>query len=174
MDLNGGRPPIPLIEEPRRPPWMLIVILTALAMIVAWVISNTRITFEDEAEAVPPVAEAGVEVVEREELIPVRPFEAEPAPDAPVRLPIEAPRWARTPQPEYPAPRAGMPLTARVVVTCVIQSEGRLGDCVIVSEDPPGYGFGASALSAARVARLDDDARPGARITYTTRFVPPA
>lgn len=174
MDLNGGRPPTPLIEEPRRPPWMLIVILAALAVVVLWVVSNTHISFDDEAETVPPVAGSGEQVVEREEVVPVRPFEPEPAPDAPVRLPVEAPRWARTPQPEYPVPRAGMPLTARVMVSCVVQSEGRLGDCVIVSEDPPGYGFGASALSAARQARLADDARPGARITYTTRFIPPA
>lgn len=174
MDLNGGRPPIPLIEEPRRPPWMLIVILAALAVVVLWVISNTHIRFDDEAETVPPVAESGEQVVEREEVVPVPPFEPEPAPDAPVRLPVEAPRWARTPQPEYPEPRAGMPSTARVVVTCLVQPQGRLDDCVIVSEDPPGYGFGASALSAARQARLADDARPGVRITYTTRFIPPA
>jgi TonB family protein len=175
MDLNGGRPPIPLIEEPRRPPWMLIIILIALAVVVLWVISNFHIRFDD-AEDIPPVAEAGVEVVEREEMVPLPAPESDPgaAPDAPVRLPIEAPRWARTPQPEYPAPRAGMPMTARVTISCVVQSQGRLDDCVIVSEDPPGYGFGASALSAARQARLAEDARPGARITYTTRFIPPA
>jgi len=34
----------------------------------------------------------------------------------------------------------------RVVVNCVIRSDQRLGDCRVVEESPPGFGFGEQAL----------------------------
>jgi protein TonB len=36
----------------------------------------------------------------------------------------------------------------RVVVNCVIRTDERLGDCRIVEESPPGFGFGEQALRA--------------------------
>lgn len=63
--------------------------------------------------------------------------------------------WQSRPTPMYPqraferGVRAG-----RAEVSCVVSLEGRLEDCEIVSEDPPGMGFGREALAAARQARL--------------------
>ncbi|HST91442.1 MAG TPA: hypothetical protein VLJ13_04515, partial [Brevundimonas sp.] len=43
---------------------------------------------------------------------------------------------------------------AAVTLECVVRSSGRLSDCVVLSETPPGQGFGAAALAGARTARL--------------------
>lgn len=183
MDLNGGRRRTPLVETPKRPPWMLIILLIAAGVVILWVVSNLHITIGDAAgdedPPPPPAAEAPLEVVEREALIEVRPAEAAPdtaarSETATVRLPSETPRWARTPMPDYPREGFGVPGgRARVTISCIVQSNHTLGDCAILREDPPGYGFGLAAVRAARRARVTDEARPGARVTYTTRFVPP-
>jgi hypothetical protein len=177
MDLNGGRRRIPLIEEPRRPPWMLIILLVAAAVVIAWVISNLRIgTDGDEDAAAPaptpaPVSASREAVVERVERIPVRPPSASGDPLVVVRA--EAPRWDRHPAPDFPEEGFSAPGgKGRVTLTCVVQSNRGLGDCVILEEDPPGHGFAAAAIRAARRARLTDESRPGAQVTYTTRFIP--
>lgn len=178
MDLNGGRRRISLIEEPRRPPWMLIILLVAAAVVIAWVISNLRIgTDGDEDAAAPvstpaPVSASEETVVERVERIPVRP--PSDSGDKVVVVRSEAPRWDRHPAPNFPDEGFSAPgAKGRVTLTCVVQSNRGLGDCVILEEDPPGHGFAAAAIRAARRARLTEEARPGARVTYTTRFLPP-
>lgn len=56
-------------------------------------------------------------------------------------------RWERQPRPEFPTP-AGVEW-ATVAVSCVIlDEEGRVGDCIIESEHPAGYGFGNAAVTA--------------------------
>ncbi|WGM38254.1 energy transducer TonB [Caulobacter sp. NIBR1757] len=35
----------------------------------------------------------------------------------------------------------------RVVISCTARVDGTLGDCQLVSEDPPGFGFGKAAMS---------------------------
>lgn len=61
-----------------------------------------------------------------------------------------------------------------VVVECVVQPDGSLADCAVLSERPAGRGFGEAALDSARQARIRIDAndphRPGAKIRYTVRF----
>lgn len=180
MDLNGGRRPTPLVETPKRPPWMLIILLIAAGVVIAWVIPNLRIPMGDaagEVESPRPVAQAEVEVVKREDLIEVRPASPDVVPDqetATVRLPVEAPRWERSPMPDYPREGISVPGgKARVMIGCVVQSNQGLGDCVILREDPPGYGFGVAALRATRRARVTEDIQPGARVAYTSRFVMP-
>lgn len=179
MDLNGGRRPTPLVETPKRPPWMLIILLIAAGVVIAWVIPNLRIPMGDaagEAESPRPVAQAEVEVVKREDLIEVRPASPDVVADqetATVRLPVEAPRWERSPMPEYPSGLTEMPAEARVKISCIVQSNRSLADCEILSEDPPGRGFGDAAARAARRARLTEEARPGSRVAWTVRFVMP-
>lgn len=57
---------------------------------------------------------------------------------------------------------------------CRVHHDGRLSDCVILSETPAGEGFGQAALEATRRARLDrrtvDQAASGAKVRFTTRF----
>lgn len=63
---------------------------------------------------------------------------------------------------------------AVVVVECVLQPGGRLSDCQIISEQPPGMGFGEAALGAAERSRvsLSDNprARAGEKVRWTIRF----
>lgn len=61
-----------------------------------------------------------------------------------------------------------------VVVDCRVTLTGALTDCAILSEEPPGMGFGSAALAGARRSRID----PGkatlvegeTRISVTARF----
>ena len=71
---------------------------------------------------------------------------------APVVIPA---RWAQGPQMIYPraAQHAGSP-PGRVQLTCTVKTDGRLRDCQVTGEDPPGYGFAEAALSGVRVARF--------------------
>ena len=171
MDFNGGRRRIPLIEEPRRPPWMLIILVIAAGVVLLWAATSVRIRIDlpkapvpqgDELVRVAPEAVTQRETVETVETV-------EPVP--PLRA---GPKWAYQPSVEYP--RAGMRAPGgegRVVLACVAGADQSLQDCRIVSETPQGYGFGRSALASAREARLSPDARAGAKLQFTVRFTPP-
>jgi len=176
MDLNRGRRRIPLSEEPRRPPWKLIVfILGGLALLAAlWSALDIQLKVREVTPRIPvddqvliPVAPADgppPEVVEEEAVEPAPP----PGPNR------EGPKWAKLPSAEFP--RAGIRAPGgqgRVVLACVAGANGSLHGCRVVSETPTGYGFGRSALEGTRRARLTSDARPGAKIQFTVRFVPP-
>lgn len=170
MDLNGGRRRIPLIEEPRRPPWMLIVPLVGGAVVILWLLSNLHLGFRDTSGGVSPH-----EAAMREDRIEVRAAEAPTVPhDAASTAdgrPRNPPRWAYQAPPHYPREGLNAPGgRAEVRVSCVIRSRGRLGDCVVVHEDPPGYGFAGSALKAARRSRVTRDSPVGARVGWTIRF----
>ena len=77
----------------------------------------------------------------------------------------------------YPAAAADAGIkTGRGVVVCAVALGGALSGCTIESEDPPGKGFGASALTAisAFTANLwTNDGRPtdGAKVRVPIRFV---
>ncbi len=59
----------------------------------------------------------------------------------------------------------------RVALNCAVQRSGRLDDCQVVSEAPPGRGFAEAALRNARNARIDRGGRPaGARVNFTVRY----
>lgn len=64
-------------------------------------------------------------------------------------------------------------------IRCVVDLDGRLNDCVIVSEHPQGEGFGEAALALAKELRMtpqlvDGVPTAGATVTVpTTWFVPP-
>ena len=103
-----------------------------------------------------------------------------PAPPAPPRPSVVTnPSWGRQVLPEYPerALARGIEGVSSVRVSCALQPNGSLADCRTVSEDPPGMGFGAAALAAARRSRVTpgtvDGAAVGARVEWTVRFRPP-
>lgn len=70
-----------------------------------------------------------------------------------------------------PAERTrGVTEEGEVEVQCTVQPSGALGDCLILSENPPGAGFREAALEAARQSRLSArtlrNARPGAAVRW--------
>jgi protein TonB len=175
MDLNGGRRPTPLIETPRRPPWMLIVLLIAGLAVIAWGVSNMSFSARETDAPVEP-RPAG-----RDELIPVAP-EARPLTtvDRDVVLPVApvssapGPKWASQPVVEYPHAGDRAPGgVGRVVLSCQVAADRSLESCRIVSETPDGYGFGRNALAGAREARVSPDTPVGVRVQFAVRFIQP-
>lgn len=173
MDLNGGRQSTPPTGTPKRPSTGLIVLLIAAAVLVIWAAFSIRIEIAlPEAWPPAPMADAdgaasvsnqreGTEVV----ATPVGP--ADPATD-------ERAHWSRPPRPELPAAGVHAPGgEGRVTLTCLIQADQSLGDCRVLAESPEGFSFAGSAIEAARQARVTNQATPGARVIFTTRFVPP-
>ena len=60
-----------------------------------------------------------------------------------------------------------------VILDCQVQADGRISDCSVVSETPPGMGFAEAAIRATRRARLNrrEVARAvDGRVRFTTRF----
>lgn len=81
--------------------------------------------------------------------------------------------WAARPQPQFPDTRYARGFA---VATCVSNPDGSLRDCALESEHPRDGRFGRAALLAARRARLQNLAEPGApvpitRVLYKTHFV---
>jgi TonB family protein len=62
-------------------------------------------------------------------------------------------------------------------INCAVDTEGHLQDCHVVSETPPGYGYGDSALKMAHLFKVKprtDSARTGDdRVTLPIRFQNP-
>jgi TonB family protein len=64
------------------------------------------------------------------------------------------PNWVRKPTGQdiadvYPARAQRDGVSGRAVMTCTLDQRGRLHDCGIVDETPPGYGFGSAELKLA-------------------------
>lgn len=61
-------------------------------------------------------------------------------------------------------------VSGKAKFTCTVTVEGRLDDCYIVSEEPPGYGFGAATLKLTptfRMKLVTNDGAPSAGRKYT-------
>ncbi len=104
--------------------------------------------------------------------------EIPPVGPSPERPAITNPSWARRPLPEFPERAMARRVTeGSASVACSAAPDGTLSHCRIVSETPPGVGFGPSALSAARSARLSpesvQDAAPGSEVRFVLRYRAP-
>jgi len=79
---------------------------------------------------------------------------------------IEHPKWV-TPHSGndladlYPERAQRMSQSGAAAVKCRVTIEGDLADCVIVSESPPGFGFGLATLRAASRWRMEPATRNG-------------
>lgn len=86
--------------------------------------------------------------------------------------------WAQRPRPTYPQRAQERGIAAgRAVISCVVQAEGRVGDCIVESEHPAGYDFGEESIRAAERARIvspthPDEARAaiGRRISFPVAY----
>jgi len=87
---------------------------------------------------------------------------------------ITNPTWITVPSPVYPDSALRGMRSGRVALACDAAPDGRIAACTIVEEDPPGAGFGAAALEAARTARLSprtvDGVPVASEIRFTMRF----
>ena len=79
----------------------------------------------------------------------------------------------------YPLRAAAAYLGGVARLNCAVDVAGALYDCRIVSETPPGEGFGRHAMDLTDQVRVDPlkcDGRPvdGARVVMPIRFQPPS
>ncbi len=80
---------------------------------------------------------------------------------------------AAAPRPRslYPDRAQRMEVNGKTVMDCQVTAEGRLTDCVVLSETPEGYGFAEATLELSKVWKmkptLDPDGKPipGGRLT---------
>jgi TonB family protein len=82
-------------------------------------------------------------------------------PTAATRLPNPGPLliWERSPTVDqiaalYPAQARAARVGGRVLMRCRVARDGTLSGCIVLSEAPQGYGFGAATLGAARYFRM--------------------
>lgn len=85
------------------------------------------------------------------------------------------PRWLRRVAPEFPERAVTRGVTrGSARISCTVATNGALEDCRIDQETPEGFGFGASALQAARRSRASPATIGGVprvyRLTFETRF----
>lgn len=119
------------------------------------------------------------------QLGPVRPLIIPPlpAPNAAqlaAARPATGYRWDIRPRLEasYPQRALERQQAGTAQMDCIVQEGGRLA-CAVVSEDPPGWGFGEGARIALANARVQETAADGssvvgARIRPIFRFMPPS
>ena len=103
------------------------------------------------------------------------------APEILSRQTVVTPEWSALPTAAqftgaFPdaAAKAGV-LKARVAMACKVGPDGGLVGCAPVSEDPPGYGFGAATLPLAPLVRVKlwgSDGRPvvGGEVRVPIRY----
>lgn len=131
-----------------------------------------RKLFDDKTR--PPAGRAGV----------AADAVSEPPPAMPnYRLPSHTePAWMVKPRGEdvarvYPAAALKEMVTGSALMTCAVDEDGYLADCVIDDETPAGAGFGNAALEVSAYMRMFPATNYGvpvrSSITIPVRFVPP-
>lgn len=84
-------------------------------------------------------------------------------------------RWLTGPRMRYPreAYQHGR-VPGRVVLICIVRTDGRLRDCHVDSEDPAALGFAEAAVAGAADARLSPRTENGVpaeeRVTFPVLF----
>lgn len=104
-------------------------------------------------------------------------------PNPPPARVITNPSWERQPNAEqmmraYPSRALDAGRAGSAVLNCLVQANGNVASCDVVSETPSGQGFGRAARDLSRYFRINprtvDGAAEGSRVTINLRFVPPA
>lgn len=104
-----------------------------------------------------------------------------PAPPAGRQPVITNPDWLRKPTPDemmsvWPAEAARKGIGGRAVINCSVNVTGALQGCTVVSEDPPGSGFGQAAIMLAGSFKMKPrlvDGKPeaGATVKIPINFI---
>ena len=91
------------------------------------------------------------------------------------------PDWAALPSADavhtaFPPEARRRQVSGRAKIRCTVKIDGRLKDCVVVSETPPGWGFGGAASKMSGAFRMKprmEDGEPvsGASVTIPVSFV---
>jgi|GEM_PF-4715516 len=58
-------------------------------------------------------------------------------------------------------------------INCLVDQAGKLGDCHVIDESPPGYDFGSAAICMAPLFKMRAGSTPGGRMTVPLKFVLP-
>lgn len=106
------------------------------------------------------------------------PAHADPPPKTSAHKPaIVAPRWDKLPNGDdfaelYPVTAAAANMTGSVTLGCKVHLAGDLFDCGVLSETPPGWGFGAASLAIAPLFKMRPQTVDGAPMDgASTRFI---
>lgn len=76
-------------------------------------------------------------------------------------------QWSKIPLPtadDFPGRAMEQGVSGSARVRCTVADEGHLTGCVVLSENPPGFGFGRAAIRVAQRAQIDTT-------TYTSETV---
>ena len=96
--------------------------------------------------------------------------------------PVVRPKWERQPSPDelmdaYPPGAEAKGVEGRAVMVCTVTVYGDMDDCVIVSQTPPGWGFGDAALRVSLRLHMSPQLRNGepepSRVRIPVRFALP-
>jgi TonB family protein len=101
---------------------------------------------------------------------------ADPPPAVSMPHVISNPDWLERPtRMLYPAAAQRAHVSGSARIECAVTSEGRLENCEVLVEDPPGYGFGQTALDMASQFLMRPRTRDGlpvggAKVVIPMRF----
>lgn len=125
------------------------------------------------ALSTPPVPAPRETVYPAQSMPPATPPTARPAS-------VTTPVWTKKPTYAelaryYPRLARQEGLSGRATIRCLVNASGGLGNCQVILEDPPGYGFGEAALQLARFFELapampDGSSVEGAVVSFPIVF----
>lgn len=87
-----------------------------------------------------------------------------------MRSPGNCPGGANTSY--YPSNAQMQGREGRVVLQCIVTAKGSVDQCKVVSEDPPGVGFGEAALRMACLFKMKPETRDGRPVTGARVTIP--